>query len=255
MSSFARLKARARDRAVQARDVPAARRLRFALAVDAVERFSARRPLEARPLSVLDAGGGDGLLAEALARRHPDWPIVAGDLDSHRLEMGRRRLELDVENVELVRLDLTQDLGEAAYDVVLAIECLEEIADDDAALGAMARALRPGGLLVVHVPERDWRPLLSGSESTWRHEVRHGYSAGQLAVKLDTAGLKVRTVRLVSHVLVRFAQEARDRNRHRGLRFHLILYPVAVAAVALERQGVRLGSGRALYAEAYRAVA
>jgi SAM-dependent methyltransferase len=255
MSSFARLKARARHRAVQARDVPAARRLRFALAADAVERFSTARPFEAEPLRVLDAGGGDGLLAEALARRHPEWLIVAGDLDSDRLEMGRRRLGPDLHNVEFARMDLTRDLGEAAYDVVLAIECLEEIDDDDAALGAMARALRPGGLLAVHVPERDWRPLLPGSESSWRHEVRHGYGAAELGRKLNAAGLEVRTIRPVSHALVRLAQEARDRNRDRGPRLQLMVYPAAVAAAALERRGVRLGSGRALYAEGYRAVA
>lgn len=252
MSSFARLKASARERAVQARDVPAARRLRFALAVDAVERFSAGRPLEVRRLRVLDAGGGDGLLAEALARRHPDWLLVAGDLDSDRLEMARRRLGPGLHNVELARLDLTQDLGEAAHDVVLAIECLEEIADDDAALGAMARALRPGGLLVVHVPERDWRPLLPGSESTWRHEVRHGYSRDELAGRLARAGLEVQAIHTTSHALVRLAQEARDLTKDRSARLQLLTLPLALAAVWLERHGVRLGRGRALFAQAVR---
>lgn len=247
MSSAARLTRRARDAAERSRRLPAARRLRFELASRAVAQFAAGRALD-----VLDAGGGDGALAEILARRHRDWRITVGDLDSGRLELGRLRVGAAAANVGFTRLDLTGDLGEAVYDVVLAIECLEEIPDDSAALAAMARALRPGGLLVVHVPERDWRPLLPGSAASWRHEVRRGYGAEELARKLRAAGLQVTAIRPVSHALVRLAQEARDRGRDRGPRLHLLLYPVAVAAAALERRGVRLGNGRALYAEARR---
>jgi ubiquinone/menaquinone biosynthesis C-methylase UbiE len=230
----------------QGRDLPAARRLRFWLALRSLERFAAGRPLE-----VLDAGCGEGLLAEALARRHPDWRIVGGDLDAARLELGRQRLG-DLANVRFVEVDLTGDLGDAAYDAVLAIECLVEIPEDDAALAAMARALRPGGLLVAHVPQRDWRPLLRGSEATWRHEVRHGYSAEELRAKLAANGLEVTSLQPTSRALVRLAQELRDRNRHRNLKFQLLMFPVSAAAAGLERLGLRVGRSRALHAEAVR---
>jgi SAM-dependent methyltransferase len=211
-----------------------------------LERFAAGRSLD-----VLDAGCGEGLLAEELARRHPDWRIVAGDLDAARLELGRQRIG-DLANIRFAEVDLTGDLGDAAYDAVLAIECLVEIPDDDAALAAMARALRPGGLLVAHVPKRDWRPLLRGSETTWRHQARHGYSAEGLQAKLSAAGLEVTSLRPTSHAIVRLAQEVRDRNRHRNLKFQLFMFPVSTAAAGLERLGLRLGRSRALHAEAVR---
>jgi SAM-dependent methyltransferase len=228
----------------QGRDLPAARRLRFRLAVRSLERFA-----DGRSLDVLDAGCGEGLLAEAIARRHPGWRIVAGDLDVTRIELGRQRIG-DLANLQFAEVDLTGDLGEAAYDAVLAIECLVEIPDDIAALAAMARALRPGGLLVAHVPKRDWQPLLRGSEATWRHEVRHGYSAEELRAKLNSAGLDVTSLEPTSHALVRLAQEVRDRNRHRNLKFQLLMFPVSTLAAGLERVGLRIGQSRALHAEA-----
>jgi SAM-dependent methyltransferase len=249
MSRFARLKVMARERAeLEARDLPAARRLRFSLAADALERHA-----RGRPLTVLDAGCGEALLAESLARRHRDWTIVAGDLSEDRLEIARRRLRAGgVSNVEVSRVDLTADLGSEAYDAVLAVECLEEIPRDDDALAAMARALRPGGLLVAHVPERDWSPVLRGSEAAWRHEVRHGYEIGELTEKLRRAGLQVTAVRPTSHAVVRVVQEARDRARNRSILVHVLILPFALLAVALERRGLRVGRGRALVVTAVR---
>jgi SAM-dependent methyltransferase len=234
--------------ATQARDLPAARRLRFSLAIEAVERFASGRPLR-----VLDAAGGEGPLGVRLARRHPTWQIVIGDLDASRLEIGRRRAGRELRNVIFTQMDLTHPIAGGLFDAVLAIEALEEIRDDDAALRTMAAALRPGGLFVVHVPESRWKPLLRRSETIWRHEVRHGYESGELADKLLAAGLEPRSIQLSSHGLVRLVQEARDAARGRHLGFHLLLLPAAVAAAGLEHHGLKWGAPRALIAEAIRA--
>ena len=247
MSACARLRATARGLGERsARNLPAARRLRFLLAIDALERYA-----DHRPLRVLDAGCGEGLLAEALARRHPDWQIVAADLDDVQLNQGRERVaETGVHNVRFDRVDVTEDLGDRAYDAVLAIECLEEIPDDEAALACMARALRPDGLFLAHVPERDWTPVLPGSERTWRHEVRHGYGADDLASKLSRAGLSPTVVRPSTRAVVRLAQEIRDRIKDRGRTLQLVAYPLSLAAVRLERWGLVWGRARALFVEA-----
>src|SRR5919204_197454 len=160
--------------------MPPARRLRFELVEEMVNATGAGRSLR-----VLDAGAGEGLLAMALARRHRTWQIVAADADAARLERGRlRQARQGPVNVAFARAGLTAHLGTEEFDVVLAIECLSEIPDDDAALRAMARALRPGGRFIAHVPNRDWMPVLRSSPRTWRREVRHGYSTEELAVKL-----------------------------------------------------------------------
>ena len=80
------------------------------------------------PVRVLDAGAGDGLLSLAIAERHPSWTVVAADVREDALERGRADADRDgIGNVRFERLDLTRPIPEGGYDVVLALECLEEI--------------------------------------------------------------------------------------------------------------------------------
>jgi SAM-dependent methyltransferase len=232
----------------QIREMPPARTLRFQLASDALERFGG-----ARPLRILDAGCGEGLLTLALARRHPSWSVVGVDLSIDTLRAaGAEARRIGLKNVTFEHADLTADLGLEAYDAVAAMECLEEIPDDRAAIAAMAGALRRGGLLLADVPERDWAPVLPGSERTWRHEVRHGYSAGAITDLIEATGLTVTSVRATTRGTVRAAQELRDRIRHRSLRAQALAYPMIVAAVPLERWGLTWGRARALFVVARR---
>jgi SAM-dependent methyltransferase len=231
-----------------ARDLPPARRLRFALAIRALEGFA-----DGRPLTILDAGCGEGLLAAAIARRHPDWTIVAADLDREGLLRAKALLQAGgVSNVHLIQLDLSRPLAPARYDAVLALECLVEIPDDDAALGQMVQVLRPGGLLLSHVPERHWAPVLRGSSGTWRHEVRHGYLEPEVTEKMEHAGAEVTAVVRTTRGTVALAQEVRDRCKGRSLKVQAALYPLMVAAVRLERLGATWGPARAMLVEARR---
>jgi ubiquinone/menaquinone biosynthesis C-methylase UbiE len=224
------------------------RRLRFQLTMHALERFAG-----GRPLTVLDAGCGDGLLAEAIARRHRSWHIVGVDTRSELLERARARLgRAQVDNVEFAQADLTESLGDGVYDAVVAIECLVEIPDDDAALRVMAQALRPGGLLIVHVPREGWRPVLPGSEATWRDEVRHGYRREAFAAQLTGAGLSVTRMDETCRALVRLAQDVRDRIKDAPPSVRALAFPFMTLSVTLERYGIRFGRSRALIALARR---
>jgi ubiquinone/menaquinone biosynthesis C-methylase UbiE len=226
--------------------MPPARRLRFELVLEMVDGIGAGRPLR-----VLDAGAGEGLLAMALARRHSDWHIVAADADDAMLDRGRRRKASEsLRNVDFVSADITDDLGSEEFDVVLAIECLEEIPDDDAALRVMARALRPGGRFIAHVPHRDWMPVLPGSPRTWRLEVRHGYGAKELVAKLERAGLAQPAIKPTARSLVWLAQEIADRIKNKSLRVRVAALPITAGAVRLERWGLTWGPSRALLADA-----
>lgn len=227
-----------------------ARRQRFELTLATVERLRGDRP----HLDVLDAGCEDGQLAEALARRRPAWHIVGVDASPPALERARRRIAANgVTNVELVEADLTEDVGVARYDVVLAIECLEEIDDDRRALSNLAKALVSDGILLVHVPERDWGPVLRGSAAAWRHEVRHGYSRTELVAMIEETGLTVLEIRGSYRRLVQVAQEIRDRIKHAPIWVRALAFPAMVLAVRLEGAGVTWGREQALFALAARA--
>lgn len=225
-----------------------ARRLRFQLTTDAIERFAADRPIR-----VLDAGCGDGLLSESLARRHPTWRIVGADTRADMLERGRARVaRARITNVEFVQADLTNDLGHGVYDVVAAVECLVEIPDDSRALTMMAEALRPGGIFVAQVPERDWKPVLPWSDPTWRDEVRHGYDRSELCEQLRAAGLRVEDIRATCRSLVRLGQEVRDLIKTTPVSLRALAFPAMTLAVRLERIGLTWGRNRAFFIVARR---
>jgi 2-polyprenyl-3-methyl-5-hydroxy-6-metoxy-1,4-benzoquinol methylase len=225
------------------------RRQRFELTLATVDRHCGDR----QGVRLLDAGCGDALLSVALGRRDPTWQVVGIDASPSALEQARHRvLASGLDNVELVAGDLTGEIGGAQYDVIAAIECLEEIEDDRAALRTLASALEPDGLLIVHVPAHDWRPVLPGSASTWRHEVRHGYTRAELVDLIEDAGLTVLDVHGTYRRLVQSMQEVRDRIKARSLLLRSLALPLMKLAVRLEAAGLTWGREQALIAVAVR---
>jgi SAM-dependent methyltransferase len=196
---------------------------------------------------VLDVGCGDGLLTERMALDHPNANVVGVDVNEELLARATRRAAAHaVRNVSYRCADVTQRLDDRRYDVVTAIECLEEISDDGAAIENMAAALRPNGVIVVHVPERTWQPALPGSAPTWRHEVRHGYGAGDIEAVLGASGIDVLEITATSHVLIRILQEVWERGNPARPSAKLLFAPATAAIVRAERAGFRIGQGRAL---------
>lgn len=213
------------------------RRLRLALADEVVSGEAGGRPLR-----VLDAGCGDGLLTLSLAQRHPSWSLLGVDLRADLLDGARERAAArSLGNVRFQPADLTKPLPEGDFDVVVSLEALEEIPDDAAALRSLGGALRPGGLLALQVPERDWRPVLPGSSRIWREEVRHGYSREEIAADVRAAGLDPFDLRPTYRSLAAVAQELRDRIKDSSLALRLLAFPFLAAAVRLERLGLTWG--------------
>ena len=144
--------------------------------------------------------------------------------------------------------DLLRPLPVSRFDVVIALECLSEIPDDEAALRTVGAALRPGGLLVAQVPEADWRPVLRGSARTWREQVRQGYTSTDLAALLEQAGLAVESLQGTYRSLAAAAQEVRDRIKERSLPARLLAFPFLAGAVVLEYRGITWGRPNAILA-------
>jgi SAM-dependent methyltransferase len=98
------------------------------------------------PARVIDAGCG--------------WGVTLGALEKHGfraigLDVSRRALELlDRPERTLVEADLTQPFARVPLeaDAVLALDVIEHLDDDRAAVRHLASLARPGGLLVVSVP-------------------------------------------------------------------------------------------------------
>jgi SAM-dependent methyltransferase len=219
-----------------------ARRLRLALA-DLVLSEEAG----GRPISVLDAGCGDGLLSLSLAARHPTWELLGVDRRENLLAGAMERaVARSLGNARFEQGDLTEPLPSSGFDAVVALECLHEIPDDGAALRCLAGALSPGGLLVLQVPRRGWRPVLPGSPGIWRDEVRHGYEPEEIAGAVRKAGLDPVGRRLTYRSLAAAAQEVRDRIKGSPLALRTLLFPFLAAAAWMESRGITWGQPSAI---------
>jgi SAM-dependent methyltransferase len=144
--------------------------------------------------SLLEVGCGTGYVLSAIRASRPDLDVVGAEFFPDGLHLARRRLE----GVPLVQAD-ARSLGiEEAFDVVGAFDVLEHIDRDDEALQAMLTALRPGGGLVVTVPQHRW--LWSEADEFAGHARR--YTRRELTQRMRDAGFEVlRTTSFVTFLL------------------------------------------------------
>jgi SAM-dependent methyltransferase len=99
----------------------------------------------------LEIGPGSGVYLALLGELAAE--VVVTDIEPSFLDRARRRLA-DRPSARFVVDDITRTaLAPATFDLILCTEVLEHIADWRAALGSMARLLRPGGALVLSTPQ------------------------------------------------------------------------------------------------------
>ncbi len=107
----------------------------------------ARKPLEG--LRLLDAGCGGGLVTEPMARLGAHAVGVdAGDANVKAAMVHADALQVDVD----YRIGTVEGLiaaGEKPFDIVLALEVVEHVADPAQFLADCAKLLAPGGLMIV----------------------------------------------------------------------------------------------------------
>ena len=113
---------------------------------DFLWRRRATRMVESwQPRRILDLATGSGDLALAFQRRLPDATIVAADFSPEMLEVARRKGVRETVLADALQLPFET----SSFDCVTVAFGLRNMADWGAALGEMARVLRPGGHLLV----------------------------------------------------------------------------------------------------------
>ena len=152
---------------------------RASLTVALLERLAIRPPS-----TVLDAGCGWGVTFSALERRG----YRATGLDVSRKALTR----IDGNGRTLVEADLTRPSPPDApvFDAVLALDVIEHLDDDAAAVAHLAERVAPGGALVVSVPALP--ELFSEFDSIQGH--RRRYQPESLRAAFATSGLTVERV-------------------------------------------------------------
>ncbi len=111
-----------------------------------------RRALERRPLrgdeTAIDAGCGTGKITELLLRHLSDGTVLAVDASAAMVEAARERFAGDG-RVRVEQQDLVQLQVERLVDLVFSTATFHWIQDHERLFGRLARALKPGGRLVV----------------------------------------------------------------------------------------------------------
>lgn len=113
-----------------------------------------RTPVPRGARAMLDVGGGHGLFSVALCRRHPRLGATVFDLPA-AVDEAAPLLAAEGMGDRIVHQAgdaLTEDFGEAVYDLVFVANLVHHFdgPTNCALVGRLARALRPGGCLVVH---------------------------------------------------------------------------------------------------------
>jgi ubiquinone/menaquinone biosynthesis C-methylase UbiE len=101
----------------------------------------------------LDAGCGDGRYLAALDSELPER-MAGVDIAERILETARVRVpraDLRQANLESLPFD------DSAFDLVLSSQVIEHVLDAPAAVGELARVLRPGGRLIISTDNADNR--------------------------------------------------------------------------------------------------
>ena len=148
-------------------------------------------------LSLCDVGCGGGLIAEPMARL--GFAVTAIDADDDAIAVAREHaaaggLTIDYrsETAESLAADQRQ------FDVVLALELIEHVADPNALLGACAALVKPGGAFIgatLNRTPQSYALAIVGAEYVMRwlprgtHDWRRFLRPSEFVMGLRRAGL------------------------------------------------------------------
>jgi 2-polyprenyl-3-methyl-5-hydroxy-6-metoxy-1,4-benzoquinol methylase len=139
-----------------------------------------------RAASLLDVGCGRGSILVAMRDAFPDMSFAGGEL----LDAGLRLAHQQLPGVDLYQMDARALPFDREFDVVTSCDVLEHLDDDAAVTRELFRAVKPGGGLIVTVPQHQW--LWSAVDAYSHH--RRRYARRQLTAVIESAGFVIERV-------------------------------------------------------------
>jgi SAM-dependent methyltransferase len=152
-------------------------RARNALILDAFARFFPAAQ------SYLEIGCGTGYVLSAIAAERPAMAVHGSEIFVEGLGFAAQRTP----RATLFQMDARRLPFDASFDVIGAFDVIEHITEEREVLREMHRALRPGGGVLLTVPQHPW---LWSVQDDIAHHVRR-YRPGELEARLAEAGFRV----------------------------------------------------------------
>jgi SAM-dependent methyltransferase len=159
--------------------------------------------LPAAPAAVVDAGGGTGQLAVALARH--GYRVTVVDTSAAMLATCAQRAADEgggvaerVTGVQGDAADLPGLLGEGSQDAAVCHDLLTRVDDRAALVASLAGVLAEGGVLSLGFANRDWLALRSARRGDHAAALRlvesgEAMTLDEVEVELDKAGFELVT--------------------------------------------------------------
>jgi 2-polyprenyl-6-hydroxyphenyl methylase / 3-demethylubiquinone-9 3-methyltransferase len=149
-------------------------------------------------LSLCDIGCGGGLIAEPMARL--GFAVTAIDADKDAIAVAREHAASSGLSIDY-RDDTAESLvaDKRQFDVVLALEIIEHVADPDALLAACAALIKPGGAFIgatLNRTPQSYALAIVGAEYVMRwlppgtHDWRRFLRPSEFVLGLRRAGLQ-----------------------------------------------------------------
>jgi len=133
--------------------------------------------------SFLEIGCGTGFVLAGIANAYPHMALFGSEMLTEGLMIAARR----VPRAELMQMDVRAIPFVEHFDVIGAFDVLEHIGEDEVVLAKIQQALKPGGGLLLTVPQH--RRLWSWFDEYACHVRRYGME--ELHSKLFRAGFTI----------------------------------------------------------------
>lgn len=144
--------------------------------------------------SYLELGCGTGFVLSGIVNSFPGLNTVGSDISADGLAHAAKRMP----NVEMVQMDAASIPYLEEFDLIGAYYVIEHIEDDRKALQEIYKALKPGGGVIITVPQHAF--LWSSADEQACHKRR--YSKSELNSKLWEAGFDI--IRMTSFIALLF---------------------------------------------------
>jgi SAM-dependent methyltransferase len=196
----------------------------------------------------LEVGCGTGFVISGIAKAFPTLELEASEYFEDALFFARQRIPQG----RFRQLDATAMEEENAFDCIGSFDVIEHIEADECVLSNFNRAIRPGGILLLTVPQHPW---MWSAADEYAHHIRR-YTYPELCRKVLNAGFQIEyCTSFVSLLLpLMAAQRLVSRNKNYtpddefkiSLLLNESLYLIMQIELALLRLGLRFPTGGSL---------
>jgi glycosyltransferase involved in cell wall biosynthesis/2-polyprenyl-3-methyl-5-hydroxy-6-metoxy-1,4-benzoquinol methylase len=124
--------------------------------------------------TVLDYGCAHGRYSIPLAKLFPELNFIGADIAASNIEKARKwAADENMDNVDFMHGQLTDESASDIYDCVIAAEVVEHVGDYVNLLTNLCRQAKTGGRVIITTPYGPWEAIGYRKEWPWRAHLHH----------------------------------------------------------------------------------